>query len=57
MIAQAAEDAGIGAKARQFPNGVVQRIADLGDQVAGDNGQMRLELVEHVDGAAQFAQH
>ena len=55
MITQAPEDAGIGAKTRQFPNGVVKGVAELRDEVAGDNGQMRLQLVEHVDGAAEFA--
>ena len=55
VIAQAPEDAGVGAQARQLPQTCIQRIAPGGDQIAGDQRQMRARLVGHIDGARQLA--
>ena len=55
MITQAAEDAGIRPQTSEFPNGSIQRITRLRNDVAGDDRQMRLQFIEHVDRAAGVA--
>ena len=55
VITKTAEDTRIGPKTSEFPNGAVQRIAWLRDDIAGDHGQMRLQFIQHVDGAGRIA--
>ncbi len=57
VIPETAENAGVGAKARELANRIVQRIAYLRDQVAGDDGQVRLELIQHVDRRGRVPGH
>ena len=54
MVAQAAENAGVGAQPGQLPQAGAERIAGRGDQVAGHQRQVRAQLVGHGDGAGQF---
>ena len=55
MIAEAAEHPRIGAQTGQFPNGLIQRIASFGDQVASHYGEMGAEFVRHIDDPAGLA--
>ena len=55
MIAHAGEHAGIGLETRQLADAGVHRVAKFGDQVAGDDREMRAQTVGGVDHAGQFA--
>ena len=54
MVAHAAEYARIRLQTGQRLQAILQRIASGGDQVAGDQSQMRPGFIGHRDGALQL---
>ena len=55
MIPHATENAQIGSKADQFADGVIERIAHFGNQIAGEHGEVGAQTVGHVNHPARSA--
>jgi hypothetical protein len=55
MIAEATENAAIGAQTGQLAKTVIQRILRSGDEIASDQSEMGTRLIGHIHGSSKLA--